>query len=64
MKQTKPNPRTAPENPLNTASLEKRIRRRAHEIYQASDGAIGRELDHWLQAEREIKAEVDPLADV
>lgn len=33
-----------------------RIARRAHEIYQARGGTGGRELDDWLQAEREIDA--------
>ena len=33
------------------------IARRAHEIYQARGGAPGSDLDDWLQAERELKAE-------
>ena len=32
------------------------IRRRAHEIYLARGGAAGRELEDWLQAERELQA--------
>ena len=32
------------------------IRQRAQEIYQARGGAAGRELDDWLQAERELQA--------
>jgi hypothetical protein len=31
------------------------IRRRAEEIYLARGGAAGRELDDWLQAERELQ---------
>ena len=38
---------------------EERIRQRAHELYlQRSDGA-GSELDDWLEAEREIMAELE-----
>lgn len=34
-----------------------RIARRAHEIYVARGGVHGKDLDDWLQAEREIDAE-------
>jgi hypothetical protein len=34
-----------------------RIARRARELYEARGGAHGRDLDDWLQAEREIDAE-------
>ena len=37
------------------------IRRRAHEIYLARGGAAGRELDDWLQAERELQAGKNPF---
>ena len=33
------------------------IARRAYEIYRARGGAPGCDLDDWLQAERELKAE-------
>jgi hypothetical protein len=36
-----------------------RIARRAHEIYQARGGEHGKALEDWLQAEREIDAEMD-----
>jgi hypothetical protein len=36
-----------------------RIARRAHEIYTARGGTEGKALDDWLQAEREIDAELD-----
>jgi hypothetical protein len=36
-----------------------RIARRAHEIYLARGGTDGKALDDWLQAEREIDAELD-----
>ena len=38
------------------------IRQRAHEIYLARGGAAGRELDDWLQAERELKAGKNPFS--
>jgi len=45
-------------------SVQERIRQRAHEIYQARGGATGRELDDWLQAEREIRAGTNPSLEV
>ena len=36
-----------------------RIARRAHELYEARGGQDGRDLDDWLQAEREIDADVE-----
>ena len=36
-----------------------RIARRAHEIYDARGGQHGKAIDDWLQAEREIDAEMD-----
>lgn len=36
-----------------------RIARRAHEIYEARGGDDGKALNDWLQAEREIDAEID-----
>ena len=36
-----------------------RIARRAHEIYEARGGHDGRDLDDWLQAEREVDEEID-----
>jgi hypothetical protein len=35
---------------------DERIRQRAYEIYRSHGEIAGRELEHWLQAEREIKA--------
>ena len=37
-----------------------RVAKRAHEIYEARGGQHGRDLDDWLQAEREIDAEAEP----
>jgi len=36
-----------------------RIARRAHEIYEARGGQDGKDLDDWLQAEREVDAEIE-----
>jgi Protein of unknown function (DUF2934) len=36
-----------------------RIARRAHEIYEARGGEHGKALEDWLQAEREIDAEIE-----
>ena len=36
-----------------------RIVRRAHEIYEARGGEHGKALEDWLQAEREIDAEIE-----
>ena len=36
-----------------------RIARRAHEIYERRGGAHGKDLEDWLQAEREIDAEME-----
>ena len=34
-----------------------RISRRAHELYEARGGTHGRDLEDWLQAEREVDGE-------
>jgi hypothetical protein len=36
-----------------------RIARRAHELYESRGAQDGRDLDDWLQAEREIDAEIE-----
>jgi hypothetical protein len=38
------------------------IRQRAYEIHKARGGAAGRELDDWLQAERELQAGKNPFS--
>lgn len=45
-----------PERKLHSPTPEQ-IRQRAYEIHKARGGAPGRELDDWLQAEREFLAE-------
>ncbi len=37
---------------------EDRIRKRAHEIHLRRGGGPGRELDDWLQAEREMDTDM------
>jgi hypothetical protein len=46
-------PQTANETRMN------RIAQRAYEIYEARGGEHGKSLEDWLQAEREIDAEID-----
>ena len=38
--------------------FEDEIRKRAYDIHQAREGAPGREMDDWLQAERELKEQL------
>ncbi len=41
--------------PIETLSLEERIRLRAYELYVQRGNESGSELDDWLQAEAEIR---------
>jgi hypothetical protein len=50
-----PNPNQSGQPPSRLS----RIARRAHEIYEARGGNDGKDLDDWLQAEREVDAEID-----
>lgn len=43
---------------------EDRIRKRAHEIHLRRGGGPGRELDDWLQAERETDTDMGRYPDV
>jgi hypothetical protein len=36
-----------------------RIARRAHEIYEARGGEHGKAMEDWLQAEREVDAQME-----
>jgi hypothetical protein len=47
----------------NASAIEERIRQRAYEIHLARGGAPGQDFDDWLQAEREIKAEIHKAPD-
>ena len=49
-----PEPARAKEPPVETLSLEERIRRRAYELYVQQGNQSGSELDDWLQAEEEM----------
>jgi hypothetical protein len=40
-----------------SSRLEEQIRKRAHEIYLQRGEQAGSELDDWLQAEAEIRAQ-------
>ncbi len=40
---------------------EEEIRRRAHEIFLARNGAPGDPVDDWLQAERELRVASTPV---
>jgi hypothetical protein len=40
---------------VGNSAIKEEIRRRAYQIYLESGGQPGRELDDWLQAERELK---------
>jgi hypothetical protein len=46
----------AEDAPANHAQNHDEIRRRAYEIYQERGGLPGRELEDWLQAEREFES--------
>ena len=52
-------PARAKEAPIETLSLEERIRRRAYELYVQRGSQFGSELDDWLQAEEEIRRTED-----
>ncbi len=43
------------EAPVGNVARDEEIRRRAYEIYLERDQQPGRELDDWLQAERELE---------
>ncbi|HEV2329486.1 MAG TPA: DUF2934 domain-containing protein [Verrucomicrobiae bacterium] len=55
-KQRRENLRGCRAQALRLLPLLEQIRQRANQIYLARGWAAGRELDDWLQAEREIKA--------
>ena len=52
-------PAPAKETPIETLSLEERIRLRAYELYVQRGSQSGSELDDWLQAEEEIRRAED-----
>ncbi len=58
-----PAPAGAKKPPIETLSLEERIRRRAYELYVLRGNESGSELDDWLQAESEIRSAEGELID-
>jgi hypothetical protein len=50
-----------PSSPRPKESRLDRISQRAHMIYERRGGQHGRDLDDWLQAEREIDAEDEQI---
>ena len=56
-----PAPARAKKPAIETFSLEERVRRRAYELYIERGNESGSELDDWLQAEEEIRAEEESL---
>ena len=53
----KPVESTKPKEIPTQTDLDETIRRRAYEIYQARGSEDGHDLDHWLEAESEIRAQ-------
>jgi hypothetical protein len=52
----KSNPPTpvSPEAPIGAADAGDKVSRRAYDLYLARGGEHGRDLDDWMQAEREL----------
>ncbi len=55
--QTNQKPEPTKARPEPQALTPEQIQKRAYEIYEARGGAPGCDLDDWLLAERELKAE-------
>ena len=53
----------AKEPPIETLSLEGRVRRRAYELYVLRGNQSGSELEDWFQAEEEMQKELEDAAD-
>jgi hypothetical protein len=49
-----PTPAPGKVSPIETLSLEERVRRRAYELYVQRGSRSGSDLDDWLRAEQEI----------
>ena len=54
-----PNPNPPPGSRDQPLPRMNRIAKRAHELYEARGGRDGKDLDDWLQAEREIDDEIE-----
>lgn len=53
---TRPGGEAQQRDRLRPAASEQEIRRRAYEIYLQRGAQPGHELEHWLEAERELAA--------
>ena len=53
----------AKEIPIETLSLEERVRRRAYELYVLRGNQSGSELEDWFQAEEEIRRATEQAID-
>lgn len=45
---------------MATLDIDNAIRSRAYEVWQAEGEKPGRDLDHWLKAEAEVKSRLKP----
>ena len=57
--QTSVTSRESATKPQLPSPTREQIQKRAYEIYKARGGGSGQELDDWLQAEHELKAEIE-----
>ena len=56
---TRPDAQPKPKQPSATNGAgNDDVARRAYEIYESRGGVHGSDLDHWLEAERELKSRV------
>jgi hypothetical protein len=54
---------TLDDDPQEQPSVpEEAIRSRAHQLYEERGAEPGHDVDDWLQAERELKSEHEPVA--
>ena len=57
-----PAPGRAREPKIETLSLEERVRRRAEVLYRLRGDRPGSAIDDWLQAEEQIRREIEEEA--
>ena len=50
------------QRPAAAESAEETIRQRAYELHLERGGAHGRDMDDWLEAERQVQARQQPAA--
>jgi hypothetical protein len=61
-KAVEPGTETEEQSRLSVSAREEKIRRRAFEIYLERGSEPGRDLEDWLQAERELTADKSKTA--